>query len=415
MSEYFEPVGWPGLRYDARLAASLNSMEGVPDWPEVAETPFERTHRLRLQHQLHQVFQWLGTLLPGVTLAVLLAMLAGALSQRIGVDWLGFVKSPISQITLATLLGLAVRNTIGLPQVYESGLRVCLRWILRGGIVLLGLRLSLVELGQIGLAALPVIVGCIALALVLVTRISRWMNLPPRLGSLIAVGTSICGVSAVVATGPVIEADDDEVSYAVACVTIFGMLALFCYPWLAFWLFAGHAEHVGLFLGTSIHDTAQVTGAGLMYQQQFGDAAALDFATVTKLVRNVCMAAVIPIVAIMYHRASGGPTHSKKKKWHEIVPLFVLGFVAMAAVRTIGDQSERAWFVLDRVQWQDLLLASQMLAEGCLAVAMTAVGLGTSFAKLRRVGVKPLVVGLSAAVIVGGVSYALIRVLAVWR
>jgi uncharacterized integral membrane protein (TIGR00698 family) len=412
ITEHFEPTTWSGLLYDARLAASLNSMEGVPDWPEVAESPFERSQRVRLQHQLHQVFQWLGTLLPGVTLAVLLALLGGTLSQRIGVDWLGFAKSPISQITLATLLGLAVRNTIGLPQVYESGLRVCLRWVLRGGIVLLGLRLSLVELGHIGLLALPVIVGCIALALVLVTQISRWLNLPPRLGSLIAVGTSICGVSAVVATGPVIDADDEEVSYAVACVTIFGMIALFCYPWLAFWLFGGHAQHVGLFLGTSIHDTAQVTGAALMYQQQFGDSAALDFAAVTKLVRNVCMAAVIPIVAILYHRASGGQTHSTKRKWHDIVPLFVLGFVAMAAARTIGDHGERAWFVWERDQWQQLLTTAQLVAESCLAVAMTAVGLGTSFAKLRRVGLKPLFVGLSAAVIVGGVSYVLIRLLA---
>src|SRR5688572_14207711 len=319
ITEHFEPATWSGLLYDARLAASLNGMEGVPDWPEVAETPFERSQRIRVQHQLHQVFQWLGTLLPGVTLAVLLALLGGTLSQRIGVDWLGFVKSPISQITLATLLGLAVRNTIGLPQVYESGLRVCLRWVLRGGIVLLGLRLSLVELGQIGLAALPVIVGCIAVALVLVTQISRWMKLPPRLGALIAVGTSICGVSAVVATGPVIEAEEEEVSYAVACVTLFGMIALFSYPFLAYFLFGPEVQQAGLFLGTAIHDTAQVAGAGLMYKQYFSAPEALDAAMVTKLLRNLCMAAVIPLVGILYHRGSASRDGKKiKRKWHDI-------------------------------------------------------------------------------------------------
>src|SRR5205823_10509226 len=173
------------------------------------------------------------------------------------------------------------------------------------GIVLLGLRLSLGAVGLYGLAALPVIVACIATAVVVVTWLGRALGLPRRLGALIAVGTSICGVSAIVATAAAIRAEDEEVSYAVACVTLFGLVALFCYPFFAHWAFAGDPQLAGVFLGTAIHDTAQVAGAGLIYQQQFDAPDALTAATVTKLVRNTCMAAVIPLMAVLYARSAG--------------------------------------------------------------------------------------------------------------
>ena len=114
--------------------------------------------------------------------------------------------------------------------------------------------------------ALPVVVGCIVVAIVIVSWLSRLVNAPSLLGSLIAVGTSICGVSAVIAAGTATNADEDEISYGVAVITLFGTMALFTYPFIAHWIFHGNPEHVGLFLGTAIHDTSQVAGAGLMYQ-----------------------------------------------------------------------------------------------------------------------------------------------------
>ncbi len=396
--------------YDPRLAASLNSMEGVPDWPSVAETEEERRRRATLQHRAHQVFQWVGTLLPGVTLAALLAIAGREIARWLGVDVLRFEKTPISEITVATLLGLTIRNAIGLPQVYESGLRVCLRWILRGGIVLLGLRLSVVELSNISMIGVPLVAICIIATLLLVTVINRLLGVPRRLGSLIAVGTSICGVSAIVATGPVIEAEEDEVSYAVACVTIFGMIALFCYPLLAHFAFAGDAVQAGLFLGTSIHDTAQVAGAGRMYEQQYAAPVALTTATVTKLFRNVSMALVIPLIGVFYHRANrrGG---AKRRKLFDLVPLFVIGFLLMTVVRSIGDLGSRPFGVLEAEQWSQLLAAANVASGWCLAMAMTAVGLGTALKKLAHVGWQPFAAGLSAALSVGVISFALIKTL----
>ncbi|HEV3120652.1 MAG TPA: putative sulfate exporter family transporter, partial [Isosphaeraceae bacterium] len=306
-----------------QLARFLDSMEGVPDWPQPGETPAEQAMRGSLQNQAHQVFGWLGALAPGLALASGLSFAGLRGSSWLGTSVLGFAHSPISAIMVALLLGLLIRNVIGLPSVYESGLKFCLRHILRLGIMLLGLRLSLTAVAQIGLVGLPIIVVCIATALCLVTWITRALGLPRRLGSLIAVGTSICGVSAIVATAPVIDAEDDEVSYAVACVTLFGMLALFLYPWIAHFVFQGDPRRVGLFLGTSIHDTAQVAGASLIYQQQFHAPEALNTATVVKLVRNLFMAGVIPLMALLYHRGTDPSARAARPKWHQVVPLFV--------------------------------------------------------------------------------------------
>src|SRR3954469_21177878 len=304
------------IYHDPQLARWLGSMEGVPDWPEPVEAPVERAWRGTFQNRANQVFAWLGGLCPGVALALGLAFVGLRGAVWLGTSVLGFAHSPVSAIMVALVLGLALRNAIGLPSVYEGGLKFCLRHLLRLGIMLLGLRLGLAAVGQIGLVGLPIVVGSIASALVLVTWINRALGLPRRLGSLIAVGTSICGVSAIVATGPVVDAEEDEVSYAVACVTLFGLLALFSYPFLAYWLFRGDARMAGLFLGTAIHDTAQVAGAGLMYREQYDAPAALETAAVVKLVRNLFMAGVIPLMALLYRRG-GDPTSalSARPKW----------------------------------------------------------------------------------------------------
>jgi uncharacterized integral membrane protein (TIGR00698 family) len=405
-------LGSADIYHDPQLARWLGSMEGVPDWPEAVEAPAERALRARWQHQVNQVFGWLGGLCPGVALAVGLAFIGRQGAEWLGTSVLGFAQSPISAIMVALLFGLAIRNAIGLPSVYEGGLKFCLRHVLRLGIMLLGLRLSLAAIGQIGLVGLPIVVCCIATALIVVSWINRALGLPRRLGTLIAVGTSICGVSAIVATGPAIEAEEDEVSYAVACVTLFGLMALFCYPFLAHGIFRGDARMAGLFLGTSIHDTAQVAGAGLMYYQQYGVKDAQNTAMVVKIVRNLFMAGVIPLMALLYHHGSGLDSARKARpKWHQVVPGFVLGFVILAGVRSLGDVGTKAFMVLDHADWKWYLDRADLLSAWCLATAMAGVGLGTGLSKLRVLGWRPLCVGLAAAALVGGVSFGLITIL----
>jgi uncharacterized integral membrane protein (TIGR00698 family) len=375
----------------------LDSMEGVPEYqpPPPAQKPT----------RLVRAFERAGELLPGVGLAFGLAVAGDALARWIGSEVLGFEKSPVSAVPVAVVLGLLVRNTIGVPTVYEPGLRLCVRVLLRVGIVLLGLRLTLAAVGTDTLAVLPIVAACIASGFFAATWLGGALGLPRRLAALIAVGTSICGVSAILASAAAIEAEEDEVSYAVATITLFGLLALFAYPFIAHWALGGDPRLAGMFLGTAIHDTAQVAGAGLIYKQQFAAPDALDTAVVTKLLRNACMAAVIPLMAAAYLRSSG---RKGGVSWHQAVPGFVIAFLIATALRTAGDLGERAFGVIDRATWSRWLGAAEWSSNWCLVLAMVSVGLGTGLGKLRILGLRPLAVGLAAALLVGAVSFALL-------
>lgn len=346
---------------------------------------------------------------PGLILAIVLAFGGQFLSDFIGVTLMGLPKSPISAIMMAIILGIIVRNTITLPASFQPGIRFGLVRVLRLGIVLLGIRLSLGEVGAIGLQSLPVIIGAVASALLIVTYLSRKLGLSGKLGTLLAVGTSICGATAIVATAPTIAARDDEVAYAVACVTLFGVVAMLVYPFAAHWMFSGDTFKAGLFMGTSVHETAQVAGAGLVYQQYYGNPQALDVATVTKLVRNLGMLVIIPLMSILYHRSSSEGTEAPK--WWTMIPLFVVGFACMSLLRTVGDMGDLAFGFLPPETWKEIVGVVKEVAEICLAIAMAAVGLGTSIKGLASIGLKPLAMGLVAALLVGGVSATMVTLL----
>jgi uncharacterized integral membrane protein (TIGR00698 family) len=406
------------------LAEYLDSFEGIT-WPQPAEQPAERAARGPARSRLHHIFESLGVLAPGLALAVALAAIAKWLAPWLGVHVFRQpdpTKSPVSEILIAILLGILIRNSIGLPGVYESGLRLCLKRVLRIGIALLGLRLTIMGLAQVWQLAAPIVIVCITAAILVVAWISKLLGLPRRLGTLIGVGTSICGVSAIVATAPVIDAEDDEVSYAVACITLFGLMSLFVYPFLAHWIFGTDARQVGVFLGTAVHDTSQVTGAALMYKQIYGIDAALSNATATKLLRNVFMAAVIPLMAVAYHRGEKDRARQAAATWHQAIPLFVIVFIALAAVRSVGDYTlgsgNRAFGLFSKETWLYWFAApggksvADQSAVWCLTVALAAVGLGTSLKKLRVLGLKPLCAGFAAAALVGAISICLIKLLA---
>jgi uncharacterized integral membrane protein (TIGR00698 family) len=388
--------------------SSLDSFEGVPDF--VAP----RGGASALGAQAHNLLDWAGNIMPGVSLAFVLASAGYFLSDFAG-RRMNYEagKSPISPVTIAVLLGLVLRNTVGVPKVYEAGLRLCLKTVLRLGIVILGLTLSVKAIGHEVVAGVPVIICCIATALILVTFVNRALGLPKRLGTLIAVGTSICGVTAIVATAPIIDAEEDETAYAVACITIFGLLALITYPFLAHELFPTPAQ-AGTFLGTAIHDTSQVAGAGLAYAQQYKADAAMKTAITVKLVRNLCMSLLIPLMAILYHRSESKPGAKKiSQKWHQVIPLFVIAFVLMACIRSLGDAGgAKAFGLIPQSQWKLVDANAKFFAPWLLATALGAVGLGTGLAKLKVLGIKPFSVGFAAALSVGAVSCVLIKLLA---
>jgi len=356
-----------------------------------------------------------GKQIPGVV-AALVVMLAGFwLADQIGHAILSAQgltgSSPVSGVPVAIVLGLLLRNTLPLPASLTPGLKFATTTILRAGIVLVGIRLSLFDVLKLGIAGLPVVLAAIATGLFFVTWFNKKLGLPPRLGTLIAAGTSICGVTAIVSVAPAIEADEREVAYAVANVVAFGLFGMLFYPYLAHAVL-GSSETIGLFLGTAVHDTSQVVGAALTYKQVYGDDVVLRVATVTKLTRNIFLAAVIPFLTWQHLRSTQSAIGAARKQlsWQSLVPGFVIGFLAMAVMRSIGDATlgsrGAAFGVWDAGAWASITkqLGDYWASQILLGTAMAAVGLNTNFAVFKGVGLKPFAVGLAGALAVGSVG-----------
>ena len=357
------------------------------------------------------------SLIPGVALAAgvmlaahsLAALLGRGVLRLQGIDPAG-KPSPISGIMVAIVLGMAVANAVPLPRLFRPGLDFAMKKALRLGIILVGIRLSALDVVALGALAVPVVALIVAAALVVTRAFAKRIGVSEGFGTLAAAATAICGVTAALAVAPVIEADDREVAYTVAIVTLFGALAMFVDPYLAHALFGSGSASVGLFLGTGIHDTSQVMGAALSYKELFHDERALKIATVTKLTRNVFLAAVVPLLAYLHGKRSG--RSAGRVRIASLLPLFVLGFLAMAIVRSAGDamlaKGALAFGAWDPASWRALTKTlGETWAGFALATAMAAVGLGTRFEVFRGLGARPLYVGAVSALTVSALALLL--------
>src|SRR5699024_11137945 len=271
---------------------------------------------------------------------------------------------------------------------------------LRAGIILHGLRLSLVEVLKLGAWGLPLILVCIVSGLTVTLYFTKKFNQSQRLGTLIACGTGICGVTAIMATSPVIKAKDNEISYAVANITIFGLIGMLFYHYLAQLFFADDPIKAGLFLGTAIHDTAQVAGASLIYSQIYGIEQVVDVATVTKLTRNLFIIAVIPFVSYLFFKQENLHKESTAQlpKWYQLVPMFVIGFLLFSLLRTVGDltvtNTGQAFQLINPETWQEIYTQiSSFGSTYLLGIAMAGVGLSTDFKMFKGLGIKPFYIG----------------------
>lgn len=344
--------------------------------------------------------------LPGLLVAVALAALARGMAAQLAAGAAGLPKFPLSPVMCAVALGMLWRNTIGVPAWATSGLNWAMHRLLRVGIALVGLRLTLGGATAIALTALPVALTCLAVALASGLAIARLLSVPRRLGILLAIGTAVCGCTAVVAMAPVIRARHAETAFAVTCVVLFGCVAMLLYPWVAGHFFGGSPVHAGIFLGTAIHDTSQVIGAALIYSQQAAAPAALAAASVAKLLRNLSIAVLIPLAAWLArrHEAQEGGAASAEAgaRRPPLVPFFVVAFVAFIVLRTAGD----ALFG-SAALWPRLVHTGFDASDLFLTCGMTAVGLSVSFTDMWRIGWRPLAAGFMVATLVGSCSLLL--------
>ena len=345
-------------------------------------------------------FRKIIKIIPGVILALVFCLFSQGINNVIAIELFSNSKSPISTAMIAILLGIIMGNAFTPRPGMMLGLDFTQQYILKLGIIFLGVRLSFGEFIKFGTIAIPLIIICILSVLVLIKLLIKKVPISSRMSYLIAIGTSVCGATAIVATAPVINAKKTEVAYAIANITLFGVIAMLVYPYFAEWYFYGEPLKAGLFLGTAIHETSQVAAAGLIYDQQFNSPETLNIATVTKLIRNTFLVIMIPLFAFLYNR---GEVKGKNYSILSIFPYFVIGFIGMIVVRNIGDQV----FTIENNNyeiWKTLINYIKNLATVFLTMAMAAVGISINLNELKSMGYKPFVVGLIAAVTVGLVS-----------
>ena len=343
-------------------------------------------------------------IIPGIILAFVLYTLSQGFNNIIGIELLGYNKSPISTAMIAILLGIFFGNFFKVRDGFQKGLDFTREYILKMGIICLGIQLKPFEFLDFGKIAIPLIIICIISVLIVIKLLIKKLKIPTRMAYLISIGSTVCGTTAIMATAPVIKANKNEISYAIANITLFGIISMLIYPYFANMYFNGEPLFVGLFLGTSIHETSQVAAAGLIYEQQFNSPETLNIATVTKLIRNTFLVIMIPLFAFLYNR---GQTKEKSYSILSIFPYFVLGFVGMIILRNIGDQ-----FFLNNSgeNWINTINIIKLFSKIFLTMAMAAIGLSTNLKEIKSMGYKPFVVGFLAMATVGVICILTIEV-----
>jgi len=312
--------------------------------------------------------------------------------------FLSSINILISSAFLCIFFGLIVGNIFSLKKI-EPFANFCLKKLLRIGIALLGLSLSLNELFNYGLTAFFLIIINIVIAFLIIKYLCNLFKIPNVLGYLITMGTCICGVTAVIATSSIIKTDKDQTSYAVGVVTLFGIIAVFFYPYVANYYFHFSPDLAGIFLGTAIHDTAQVSAASVIYSDMYNSEIALNSAITTKLLRNSFLILLIPLIAYLYKKEKKVDVKNSIK---EFFPIFVLGFILLSLLRTIGDYLFLDNDIID--YWKYSLVFFKEISIYCILFSMVAIGLQTNLKSMINLGFKPLIIGFIASATVGAVS-----------
>jgi uncharacterized integral membrane protein (TIGR00698 family) len=320
-----------------------------------------------------------------------LVLTAGIAAMAFGLRQIPYI-SVLSPIILSIAIGMIFHNFIGTPALAKPGVAFSMRRILRFAIVLLGLQLTVSQLMEVGARSIAIIALTLIATFLFTVQFGRLIGVDRKLSELIAAGTSICGASAVIATNTVTRAPDEDVAYAVACVTIFGSIAIFAYP-----LFPGllHLDpHAfGLWSGASIHEIAQVVAAAFQDGRDAG-----EFGTIAKLARVIMLAPVVISLGFLAtrqaRRISDGQSSARIP-----LPWFVLGLIALVGVNSMVSMPAEARSVI------------VMVTTFLLSMALAAMGLETDIRKLRARGIRPLLLGASAFLFISCFSLTLIKTL----
>ncbi len=335
---------------------------------------------------------------PGLALALGVAAVATVVGE-----YVPLVGSAVPGAVIGAVIALTRRPGARLA----PGLAYASTFVLQCSVVLLGAQLSIAEAARVGLSSLPVMLGSLAVCLAAAWLYGRLLGVPRDLGTLIGVGTGICGGSAIAAVSPVIEAASTDVAYAISTIFLFNIAAVLTFPLLGH-ILGMSQQSFGLFAGTAVNDTSSVVATAATY-----GAAATSHAVVVKLVRTLMIIPICLVLAALTARRARtatapagatattprtpapGPARMSPRRVLRLVPWFLIGFVVVAAVNSAGIIPAAAHGPLQHV------------SVFLVAVALSAIGLSTNVAALRAAGPKPLLLGALLWITVAAASLAL--------
>ena len=338
----------------------------------------------------------------GVLFALAIAVPAWLLGRQFEV-----IGGPVFAILIGMALALVVPAEKCAP--LAAGVTFTSKKILQYAVVLLGFGLNLAQIAQVGMTSLPIIVSTIATSLVVSFVLCRALNIPGKISTLVGVGSSICGGSAIAATAPVIDADDEEIAQAISVIFLFNVIAALVFPTLGSVLGLTD-EGFGLFAGTAVNDTSSVTAAAAAWDGMHPGAGTLDAATIVKLTRTL---AIIPItLALAFWQVrkakraaaagSGNGVAAGSFDLKKIFPFFIIFFVLASVATTV--------FALPA----SVTAPIKELSKFFIVMAMAAIGFNTNIVKLVRTGGKPILMGLVCWVAIACVSLGMQHVLGIW-
>jgi len=342
-------------------------------------------------HTSNRGLEWLR-IVPGVALLAAVGYAGKLLEKNVG----AYAKSHhwifpnIEYVLWAIVLGLAISNTVGVPAIFRAGVATYEFW-LKVGIVLLGARFLLGDVLKLGGPSLVMVAVEIAGATAFMILLGRAFGLRPKLTTLLAVGSAVCGVSAIIATQGAIEADEEDSSFAIAAILALGALSLFTFPLIGHFLhLSDHAY--GLWAGLAVDNTAEASAAGALYSDAAGKLAVL-----VKTTRNAMIGFVVLGYALYWASRGQAKTVTNKAAflWQKF-PKFVLGFLLISVLATYG------FFTKDQVGG----LAN--LSRWAFLLTFAGVGLRTNFREMRKQGLKPFAVGAIGEVLIAVFTLALV-------
>lgn len=351
--------------------------------------------------------------IPGILVCAAIAL---------GCTFLGQTFPLIGGPVFGILAGMAIALVWKRRDRTSQGITFTSKKILQYAVILLGFGLNLAEVVRVGAQSLPVIVSTIATALIVAFVLCKALHIPERIATLVGVGSSICGGSAIAATAPVIKARDEEVAQAISVIFLFNVVAALIFPTLGGMLGMSN-EGFGLFAGTAVNDTSSVTAAAAAWDGMHPGSNALDDATIVKLTRTLAIIPITLVLGIVMARkesadesasnaqAASEPSSTRRKgplgnfSLKRAFPMFILFFLVASLITTIAVAAGA-----DAAVFAPL----KTLSKFFIVMAMAAIGLNTDLVKLVKSGGKPILMGLICWICIAAASLGMQHLLNLW-